>query len=245
MLPCFSLLPSPNKQQHKGYGHFTPPCVGIESIEVGAIDIDFLSVLSGSPKGNHRQDFRYCVYWRRPLNNYFLLLVVPIIIHHHHQQQQQQQPGTVGLDVTLQLNNTNPFGIVYKQNKQGLISHGDQQIGFFTIPDGTSHGMQSSTSKIAATLRAGPDGLDMATASAFMGGNKVTIGFSGEISAVGWLDSAPAIVGFQCNATVTGLSGAEAEVDCYAQYVIEALNERGSASVTHEEMQRVNTACYV
>ena len=67
MLPCFSLLPSPNKQQHKGYGHFTPPCVGIESIEVGAIDIDFLSVLSGSPKGNHRQDFRYCVYWRRPL----------------------------------------------------------------------------------------------------------------------------------------------------------------------------------
>jgi hypothetical protein len=160
------------------------------------------------------------------------------LLHHH-------QPGTVGLDVTLQLNNTNPFGIMYKQNKQGLISHGAQQIGFFTIPDGTIVSKASSTSKIAATLRAGPNGLDMATATAFMGGNKVTIGFSGEISAVGWLDSAPAIVGFQCNATVTGLSGAEAEVDCYAQYVIKALNEKGSASVTHEEMQRVNTACYV
>jgi hypothetical protein len=53
-----------------GYGHFTPPCVGIESIQVGAIDIDFLSVLSGSPKGNHQQDFPVlCEYilWRRSL----------------------------------------------------------------------------------------------------------------------------------------------------------------------------------
>jgi hypothetical protein len=186
-----------------GYYNFKSPCVGIQSMSLGKVDIDYLSVFAGDPK------------------------------------------GSVDLDITLQINNTNPYGLTYKQSKIGIIGFRGRQVGKFNIPDGVSEARNSSKSLIKANIKAGSDGIDISEAMKFVAGKEIQLNFAGEISAVGWLDFAPAVVGFKCNATVMGISGADAIVDCYAEYEVKVIGEKGSATITHEDMQVENKACYL
>ena len=190
-----------------GYYEFKAPCVRVESVAVGNIDVDFLSLLSGKPK------------------------------------------GSVTLDISLQINNTNPYSLAYAQNKKkpGSIEFSGLRIGTFDIPNGIAVSRKASKSVVQANLQADGEGLSVRTLSEFIAGAAITLSFAGEISATGWLNFAPAVVEFRCNATLKGIVGASAEVNCYVEYEVTAVGEKGSASLTQGGMDREEqeTLCYV
>ena len=157
--------------------------------------------------------------------------------------------GTVELYISLNINNTNPYGLVYNgTDTQGYIRQGETDVGHFDIPHGVAKAKYQSIETITATLKAGGDGgVPVSDLTKFASGESMTLTFGGAIVAVGWIADAPAEVGFKCNATVSGTTGSEAFVDCYAEYEVtgDLVNQKGSATVSDEDMKKENRDCWL
>ena len=67
--------------------------------------------------------------------------------------------GTVELYISLNINNTNPYGLVFNgTDTQGYIRQGETDVGHFDIPHGVAKAKYQSIETITATLKAGGDG---------------------------------------------------------------------------------------